>query len=146
MNNSKLEASGDALPGEAKSRPPPILERTFRFAVEIVKLGADLDRLGSVVRILAPQVVRSGTAIGSQVEEAQAAESQADFISKMAIELKEARETHYRLRVLAAAGIVQQSNVAKLAEEADELQRILGKSIVNTQRGRASSATLRSRI
>ena len=130
--------------GGAGTRPEPILDRTFRFAVEIVKLGLELDRSGNVGRVLAAQILRSGTAVGSQVEEAQAAESKADFISKMAIGLKEAREVHYRLRVLSVAGIAAGEMVDGLTKEADELRRIIAKIIVNTKRGRAASPSMGS--
>jgi four helix bundle protein len=67
------------------------------------------------------------------VEEAQAAESRADFISKMSVGLKEARETHYRLRVLAAAEVVPINRLAGLIGEAEELKRIMGAIIVSAK-------------
>jgi four helix bundle protein len=77
------------------------------------------------------------------VEEAQAAESAADFVSKLALGLKEARETHYRLRVVAAAEVHSGGDIQRLITEADELKRILGKIIINTKRNRASSPEMR---
>ena len=70
-------------------------ERTMKFSVRIIKLCRTLDDAGSTQRTLAKQLLRSGTSIGANVEEAVAAQSKPDFISKYNIALKEARETHY---------------------------------------------------
>ena len=88
----------------------------------------------------ASKLLRCGTSIGSNVEEAQAAESRADFISKNNISLKEARETHYRLRLLAAAEIVSQSRLQPILDEALELKRILGAIVVSAKRNSKSKS------
>jgi len=117
------------------SRPFSILERTFEFAVAIVKLCIELEQQrGQSGRVLGAPLLRAGTSIGSMVEEAQAAESRADFHSKMSIGLKEAREVHYRMRVLAAAGVVPSTAIATLLVEADEIRRILGAIIATSKR------------
>ena len=110
-----------------------ILDRTFRFAVRIAKLGVFLDSRGGTGRVLSSQIVRAGTSVGSQVEEAQAAESRADFISQMYIGLKEAREAHYRLRILEAANLVRPTRLAPLIQEAEEIKRVVGAIIVRTR-------------
>jgi four helix bundle protein len=110
-----------------------ILDRTFRFAVRITKLCIFLDSRGGTGRVLGSQVVRAGTSVGSQVEEAQAAESTADFISKMSIGLKEARETHYRLRILEAANLVRPARLGPLIQEAEEIKRVVGAILVRTR-------------
>jgi four helix bundle protein len=74
---------------------PDIQERTFAFAVRIVKLCRHLDEQPGVSRTLGRQLLRAGTSVCANMEEAQAGESKADFIHKCAIALKEARETHY---------------------------------------------------
>ena len=71
----------------------------------------------------------------SNVEEAQAAQSKADFVSKMSIALKEARETHLRLRLLAPAKVVSAEELNPLIQEADEIKRVIGAIIVSTKRG-----------
>lgn len=71
--------------------------RTFAFAERIVRLCQFLESEGVVSSTLMKQVLRSGTAIGSHVEEGQASESKKDFVHKYSIALKEARETHYCL-------------------------------------------------
>jgi len=100
-----------------------IQERTFKFAVRVVKLVNRLPRTVAGVEI-GRQVVRSATSIGSNVEEADAAESKRDFIHKMSIAHKEARETRYWLRVIQAA-LLNNDKVQALIQESDELVRIL---------------------
>jgi four helix bundle protein len=111
-----------------------IEERTFKFGVRIIKLCQFLERKSWVNSMLGRQLIRCGTSIGSNVEEAQAAESRADFTSKNSIALKEARETHYRLRLLGAAEIVVPSRLQPLLDEALELKRILGAIVVSARR------------
>jgi len=77
-------------------------ERSFEFALEIVALYKYLTARKEYV--LAKQILRSGTSIGANVQEAQAAQSRADFLAKMSIASKEARETQYWLRLLSQSG------------------------------------------
>jgi four helix bundle protein len=72
---------------------PDIKERTFSFAVEVVRFCDPLDSRRGAARTLGRQLLRAGTSIGANVEEAQAGQSRSDFISKYSIALKEARET-----------------------------------------------------
>ena len=80
---------------------------------------------------LSKQIVRSGTSIGANVEEAMAAQSRKDFISKMAISSKEARETNYWLRLLRDSQLCKGIDYTKLINESDEIVKILT-SIVKT--------------
>ena len=89
--------------GRQPQKPPDILRRSFEFAVRVVKLCESLDERRGVPRVLMPQILRAGTSVVANIEEAQGGQSRADFISKMAIALKEARETHVRLRILSQA-------------------------------------------
>lgn len=73
-----------------------ILELSFSFSLQIIELYKKLQEKKEFV--ISKQVLRSGTSIGANVEEAIAAQSRKDFISKMAIASKEARETRYWLR------------------------------------------------
>ncbi len=100
-------------------------ERTFRFATRVVKLCRHLDAQPGVSRTLAKQLLRSGTSIGANVEEGQAAQSKPDFIAKYSIARKEARETHYWLRLLAASDVLPENRLAKLTDEANQLIAIL---------------------
>ncbi len=83
-----------------------------------------------------PDNLKAGTSVGANVEEAQAGQSRPDFISKNSIALKEARETHYWLRLLIAAKILPENKLAALRDEAEELKRILGSIVVSAKRGR----------
>ena len=81
------------------------------------------------------QLLRSGTSIGANVNEAQAAPSKADFIAKMSIASKEARETHYWIKLLIATDYlgVAESHVPILLEESNELTKLFT-SIVKTSK------------
>lgn len=74
---------------------------------------------------LASQLWRTGTSIGANVEEAQAAQSRADFRSKMAIAAKEARETRYWLRLTRDGHVLDPANVSPLIDEIEAIKRIL---------------------
>lgn len=104
---------------------PEIVSRTFAFGVRVVKLCSYLFETKTPFGLI-DQLARSATSIGANVEEAQAAQSKSDFISKMSIATKEARETHFRLRVLVAAELISPKRANGLCEEADEIRRILG--------------------
>lgn len=104
-----------------------IRERAFEFAVRIVKkICQFLDEQPGVARTLSKQLIRSGTSIGANLEEAQAGQSKADFISKNAIALKEVRETYYWLRLLSATDILPESRIQSLQIEAEEIMKIIG--------------------
>ena len=115
--------------------PRDIVERTFDFAVSVIQLCVKLDERPGVGRVLMSQILRAGTSVPSNVEEAQAAQSKADFISKMSIALKEARETHLRLRLLVPAKVIAPADLDPLIREADEIKRVIGAIIVSTKRG-----------
>lgn len=100
-------------------------ERTFEFARRIVLLCRTLDEKPGVSRVLANQLLRSGTSIGANVEEGQASQSRADFLSKYSIACKEARETHYWLRLLTATGIVREDQLAALTDECNQVIAIM---------------------
>jgi four helix bundle protein len=101
-----------------------IRTRAFEFACRIVRFHQNVVR-NPTSRPLLLQVLRSGTSIGANLEEAEAGQSKADFIAKCRIALKEARETHYWLRVLAATEIVRPKRLAPLVQEANELVAII---------------------
>jgi four helix bundle protein len=108
-----------------------IQERTFEFAVRVVRLVNRLPRTVAGVEI-GRQVVRSATSVGSNVEEADAAESKRDFIHKMSIAHKEARETRYWLRIIQAT-LLDDDEIQALIQESDELVRILYTIIENAR-------------
>ena len=102
-----------------------IQERTLTFAVRIVKLCRFLHEKGGVDRILSSQLIRSGTSIGANVREAQSAQSDRDFLHKMEISLKEARETEYWLIVLVESAVIPPEKVKSLQEEINTIISIL---------------------
>jgi four helix bundle protein len=81
-----------------------ILELSFEFSLKIIELYKRL--IDKKEFVISKQVLRSGTSIGANVEEATAAQSRKDFISKMSIASKEARETRYWLRLLDKSKLV----------------------------------------
>ena len=115
-------------------KPADICERTFLYAVRIVKLCHHLEKQADVSRTLAKQLLRSGTSIGANVEEGRAGCSRPDFINKNVIALKEARETRYWLKLLAASGVMQSSQLSELEKEANELMLILGAIVVSSKK------------
>ena len=114
-------------------KPRDIRERTFKFALDVVRLCRGLEERPGVRRTLAKQLLRSGTSIGANVEEGQAGQSRADFANKYAIALKEARETIYWLRLLKESGECDELKGDKLEREAREIAKVLGAIIVNTK-------------
>ncbi|HOG50987.1 MAG TPA: four helix bundle protein [Lentisphaeria bacterium] len=119
--------------GGIKKFERKITERSFQFAVQIVRLCQFLEKQDRVSRTLAFQLLRSGTSIGANIEEAQAGQSKADFAAKMSIAHKEARETHYWLKLLIASEIVAEARLSELLQEADELVRILTSIVKSAQ-------------
>ena len=110
-----------------------ICERTFNFSVRIVKLCRFLDEQAGVSRTLSKQLIRSGTSIGANVEEAQGGQSWADFLSKISIACKEARETMYWLKLLEAAEVIPDDRLKEIRTEANELVGILTSIIKSTK-------------
>jgi len=127
----KADSQSDANVG----KPRNIVDRTFEFAVRIIQLCGKMDERPGVGRVMMSQILRAGTSVPANVEEAQAAQSKADFVSKMSIALKEARETHLRLRLLATANIFPDSQLQPLIQEGDEIRRVIGAIIVASKRG-----------
>jgi four helix bundle protein len=128
--------SADSHRGDSGAySPKDIVVRTFDLAVSVIQLCVKLDERPGVGRILMSQILRAGTSVPANVEEAQAAQSKADFVSKISIALKEARETHLRLRLLVPAKVVPTDDLLPLIQEADEIKRVIGAIIVSTKRG-----------
>ena len=105
-----------------------IQEKSFRFAVRIVKLCKML-RTERKEYTLSNQLLRSGTSIGANVMEAQQAQSRADFLTKLNIALKEAYETAYWLRLLAATDYLSSIEFDSVFSDCDELVKILVSSV-----------------
>ena len=107
-----------------------ILQKSYDFALMVIVLYRKMLKANEFV--LSKQILRSGTSIGANIEEAQAAQSKADFISKMSIASKEARETNYWLRLLRDSGIVEEIEVESLLAESTTIINILTAIVKNT--------------
>ena len=92
-----------------------IQDRTLSFAVRVVKLCKFLSKQHGVTRVLYKQLIRSGTSIGANVREAQSAQSDRDFLHKLEIALKEAKETD----------LVKEQRIKLLRQECEEIIKIL---------------------
>jgi four helix bundle protein len=112
---------------------PDISARSYAFAVAIVRFCSRLEAGSQTRGPIIRQLLRSGTSVGANVQEAQAGQSRKDFASKMTIALKEARETVYWLRLLGDSGLVESNAVSDLLTEAQSVTNILG-AIVRTCR------------
>lgn len=105
--------------------PQNIQERTLEFAFRIVQLHDYLTSKRGAARIIARQLLKAGTSVGANMEEADAAQSKPDFISKCSIASKEARETRYWLRLLTACKSVNGDLIAPLVTEAGEIVAVI---------------------
>ena len=94
----------------------PLKEKSYDFAIRIVKLSQYLQR-DKKEFVLSQQVLRSGTAIGALIREAEFGQSKADFSSKMSIALKEANETDYWLCLLRDTDFISVSQFESLDPE-----------------------------
>ena len=113
--------------------------KSYDFALRIIKLSQYLvsDKREFV---LSKQILKSGTSIGANVEEAIGGQSDKDFKSKMTIAYKEARETKYWLRLLRDSSYLDKTEVQSLLTECEEILKILG-SIVKTMKIRVKETS-----
>lgn len=102
-----------------------IVDKSKLFAIRIIKACSFLDEKPGICRTLSKQLLSSGTSIGANVRESRSAQSDKDFLHKMEIALKEARETEYWLEILIESEIVEKSKFYPLLQEADEIVKIL---------------------
>lgn len=114
-----------------------IRERSFNFAVRIIKLYSFLEKHTEVSNTVIRQLLKAGTSIGANLEEAQAGQSKPDFISKNAISLKEAREANYWLRLILATNEFDEKikqGVEDLKDESIEIANVVGAIIVSAKK------------
>ena len=107
-----------------------VKDKSYAFALRMVKAYKYLAQEHREF-VLSKQALRSGTSIGALVREAEHAQSQADFINKMSIALKEANETEYWLMLLKDSDYLDEKTFASIHKDCDELIRLLV-SIVKT--------------
>ncbi len=109
-----------------------IRDKTFRFAVRIVKLAKFLQDKKEFV--LSKQILRSGTSIGAMIREAEHAESKVDFIHKFAIAQKESNETEYWLELLSETEFIDNKMYVSLKDDIVEIQKIIASIIISSRK------------
>ncbi len=105
-----------------------LVDKSIAFAARIIKLHQYLLKTKKET-IIAKQIVRSGTSIGANINEANYGQSKADFVSKMHIALKETAETEYWLKLLTISEYITEDMGRSLLSDCLEIKRILIASI-----------------
>lgn len=108
-------------------------DKSFLFAIRIVRLCQYLSETKKEY-ILSKQLIRSGTAIGALIREAQNAESKKGFIHKLAISQKECDETMYWLELLKETNYINKEEFESVNENAIELLKMLRSAIITTKK------------
>lgn len=122
----------------AEAKPRALTDRTFVFACDIVRFCRALSVTPGVHRQIAGQLLRAGTSIGANTEEAKASSSRRDFANRYALILREARETQYWLRLIEATGLAETKAATPLLDEATELVAIFTVSARNARKNPSS--------
>ena len=103
-----------------------VQQKSFAFAIRIVNVYKYLISEKKEF-VLSKQLLRSGTSIGANIEESIGGQSDKDFLSKISISYKEARETIYWLKLLQATDYLSEQEAVSLLNDAEEIWKILGK-------------------
>ena len=117
---------------EQKKTKSLVQEHSFRLAVDVVKY-AYRQLQGPMLPVLLRQLLRSGTSLGANIEEALGGRSRKDFIAKLTIAAREARETSYRLRLIRERQLHGTEEVTALLNDCTGLTRMLNSSILTTR-------------
>lgn len=112
-----------------------IAPRTFAFALRIIAVVRAMPK-DLPAATIARQLIRSGTGIGANIEEAEAAHSKAEFVQKVNIARKESRETLYWLRLIADCHMVPAKRLVGLIEEAEQIVKILTAIVRSARKSR----------
>lgn len=115
----------------------PIQSKSYKFSILIINLYQKLQEKNEFV--LARQILKSGTSIGANVEEAVGAQSGKDFFMKITIAYKEARETNYWLRLLRDCNYIDHEESLKLINDIEELLKLLTSIQKTVKRNRVKS-------
>jgi four helix bundle protein len=116
------------------ARKNAVQQKSYAFALMVLRLHRELVRGGE--RVLSRQMLRSGTSVGANVEEAIAGQSRRDFVAKLAIARKEARECGYWLRLVRDSQTAPSDRVGPLISECDGLVRLLTSIILSASNRR----------
>jgi len=110
-----------------------VKDKSFTFALRMVKLSKHLKEVQKEF-VLSRQLLRSGTAIGALVREAEHAQSKADFVHKLSIALKEANETDYWIELLYQSQVLSHDDYHSVKPDAQELIKLLVSIIKTTKK------------
>ncbi len=108
-----------------------IVQKSYAFALQIIQLYKSL--IDKKEFVLSKQILRSGTSIGANIHEAVAGESKKDFVHKLGVAVKEARETSYWLNLLKDSDYITNDEFNRLNNSCDEIVRILNSIILTTK-------------
>ena len=108
-----------------------IVKKSYAFALSVIQLYKQLVEKREYV--LSKQILRSGTSVGANIHEAVSGESKKDFIHKLGISVKEARETSYWLHLLKDSDYITPDDFSRLNNSCDELIKILNSIILTTK-------------
>lgn len=103
-----------------------IQQKSYKFAIEIICIYRYLIEKKKEF-VLSKQLLRSGTSVGANVEEAVGGQSKKDFVAKISIAYKEARETKYWLSLIRDTGYMRQEELNKVFDHCEEILKIIGK-------------------
>jgi len=110
-----------------------IRERSFKFGCEVARFALKLAPVPGI-RCIVDQLLKAGTAVGANLEEAKAGSSKREFVRCVDIALREGRESLYWLRICAALQLGPADTLRELQAEADQIVRILTVIAINTKR------------
>ncbi|WP_054559814.1 four helix bundle protein [Croceitalea dokdonensis] len=115
-----------------EKRPNIIRDKSFAFALRVVKRYRFLCE-EKIEFVMSKQLLRSGTAIGAMVREAEHVESKPDFIHKLAIAQKEANETDYWLELLHKSDYLEEKQYQSIIQDSKEINKILASIIITSK-------------
>ena len=111
----------------------PLKDKSFAFALRVIKLSRFLCQEHKEF-VLSKQLLRSGTAVGALVREAEYGESKADFIHKLSIALKEANETDYWIELLYESNLIDKNGYDSIKPDIVELLKLLVSTVKTSRR------------
>ncbi len=109
-----------------------VKDKSYNFSLRIIKLYKHLAEQKKEY-VLSKQVLRCGTSIGANIEEAIGRQSKKDFINKISVAYKEARECHYWIRLLKDSGFIEAKSSDSLLNDCEELIKLTGKIISSSK-------------
>ncbi|MFA6571513.1 MAG: four helix bundle protein [Bacteroidota bacterium] len=115
-----------------------VQDKSYKFALRIIKLYQFLYNKKKEF-VLSKQVLRSGTAVGALIEEGIHAESKSDFIHKINIAYKEAKETYYWIRLLRDSGIIDKKSSDSILNDCEELNKLLTQILITSRKNLKST-------